>query len=65
MNRTKLRSILKAVTWRTLGTLDTFLLSWIVTGEVKLAATIGVVEIFTKMLLYYLHERVWQRIRIV
>jgi adenylylsulfate kinase len=59
-----LRSILKAVSWRALGTIDTFALSWIITGEVKIAAAIGGVEIFTKMFLYYIHERAWQKIRL-
>jgi len=55
------RSILKAVSWRVLGTFDTFILSWIITGQVHLAVAIGGVEVFTKMLLYYLHERAWVR----
>lgn len=57
-----LRSIVKAISWRTLGTLDTFILSWIITGQIKLAVAIGGVEVFTKMFLYYLHERAWTRI---
>ena len=53
------RHALKTVTWRILGTLDTFLLSWLITGSLKLGATIGAVEIITKMVLYYFHERIW------
>ena len=59
-----LRSILKAVSWRTLGTIDTFVLSWIITGQIQLAAAIGGIEVFTKIALYYIHERLWQRIKI-
>lgn len=59
-----LRSILKAISWRTLGTIDTFVLSWIITGQIHLAAAIGGLEVFTKMVLYYAHERVWQRIKL-
>jgi adenylylsulfate kinase len=57
-----LRSIAKAVSWRTLGTLDTFVLSWIITGQIHLAMAIGGVEVFTKMALYWFHERAWNRI---
>ena len=57
-----LRSIAKAVSWRTLGTIDTFVLSWIITGQVHLALAIGGVEVFTKMFLYWIHERAWNRI---
>lgn len=59
-----LRSILKAISWRTLGTIDTFVLSWLITGQVHLAAAIGGTEVITKMILYYGHERIWQRIKI-
>ena len=57
-----LRSVVKAISWRALGTIDTFILSWLITGEVKLAAAIGGAEVFTKMFLYWLHERAWNKI---
>lgn len=57
-----LRSITKAVSWRALGTLDTFILSWLITGEIKMAAAIGGTEVITKMALYWFHERAWNRI---
>jgi len=55
------RSVLKAVSWRLVGSLDTFLLSWILTQHVKVAASITAVELFTKICLYWLHERIWLR----
>lgn len=58
------RSMLKAISWRALGTLDTFVLSWLITGRIDLAAAIGGTEIITKMILYYLHERAWTKIKI-
>lgn len=58
-----LRSIVKAISWRALGTFDTFVLSWLITGEVKLAVAIGGTEVFTKMFLYWAHERVWNKIK--
>jgi adenylylsulfate kinase len=57
-----LRSIVKAISWRALGTFDTFILSWLITGEVKLALAIGGTEVFTKMFLYWAHERLWNRL---
>ena len=58
----KKRHILKTISWRIVGTLDTFLLSWLITGSVKIGAAIGTVEIITKMILYYLHERAWYKL---
>lgn len=55
------RHILKTITWRIVGTLDTILLSWLISGDVKVGLSIGSAELFTKMFLYYLHERVWYR----
>ena len=57
----KKRHILKTITWRILGTLDTFLLSWIITGSLSIGAAIGGIEIITKMILYYFHERAWYK----
>jgi uncharacterized membrane protein len=57
-----LRSIAKSISWRLIGTLDTILISWIITGKVKVALSIGLVELFTKMLLYFFHERIWNQI---
>ena len=56
------RSFAKALSWRLTGTVDTVIISLVVTGSVKLAAAIGVTEVFTKALLYYLHERAWLKI---
>ena len=56
------RSIAKSISWRIIGTLDTVLISWVVTGALDVAFSIGVVELFTKMLLYFFHERIWNRI---
>lgn len=56
------RSIVKTVSWRTVGTLDTILISYIITGNFMMAASIGSVELFTKMALYYFHERAWNKI---
>lgn len=57
------RSIAKAVSWRIVGTLDTIGISWILTGEADTALAIGSVELVTKMILYFGHERIWNRIK--
>jgi uncharacterized membrane protein len=56
---THTRSIMKAVSWRTLGTLDTFAISWFMTGRLEIAGSIALLEVGTKLAWYYLHERVW------
>ena len=59
MKVTKTRSLLKAISWRIVGTLDTMFLGWIITGSPLVGLKIGALELFTKMVLYYLHERLW------
>jgi uncharacterized membrane protein len=53
------RSLIKAISWRITGSIDTFVISLIVTGKISLAGTIASVEVITKIALYYFHERVW------
>jgi len=55
------RHILKTISWRIIGTLDTMILSWFITGSWKLGLTIGGVEVITKMILYFFHERAWYK----
>ena len=56
------RSIVKSISWRFIGTLDTIIISWIVTGTLSLAFSIGFIELITKMILYFFHERIWNNI---
>jgi uncharacterized membrane protein len=56
------RSFVKGVSWRALGTLDTIALSYIVTGSISNSIKIGITEVLTKIILYYLHERVWDNV---
>ena len=56
------RSFVKGVSWRALGSIDTFLLSWLFTSNAKAAGAIAGTEVITKVLLYYFHERVWASI---
>lgn len=55
------RHLAKAFTWRVLATTDTFIIAWIITGQVNWAAGIASVEVSTKTILYYWHERVWYK----
>jgi len=56
------RSIAKTVSWRIIGTLDTVVVSWLITGTFAFAISIGTIELFTKMILYFFHERIWNSI---
>lgn len=56
------RSLAKAISWRVTGSIDTMLLSFLITGSIKFAAAIGLTEVLTKSLLYYVHERLWLKI---
>ena len=56
------RALAKAVSWRFVGSLDTFMLSWLVTGKLRYAVQIASVEALTKIVLFYLHERAWRRV---
>ncbi|MGB0167225.1 MAG: adenylyl-sulfate kinase [Luteibaculum sp.] len=55
------RHLAKTITWRLLGTMDTIILSWIITGSALTGMTIGGVEVVTKMVLYFVHERFWYK----
>ncbi|MTI20794.1 DUF2061 domain-containing protein, partial [Fulvivirga sp. RKSG066] len=57
------RSVIKTVSWRITGTLDTILLTYLFTGGIGTALSVGATELFTKMLLYFLHERVWTKVK--
>jgi uncharacterized membrane protein len=56
------RSFVKSLSWRFTGTVDTIVISYFITGQLKFAVKIGAVELFTKIFLYYLHERVWDKL---
>ena len=56
------RSVVKAISWRILGTIDTMLIAYFISGQWKLALSIGLIERFSKMILYIVHERIWNRI---
>jgi uncharacterized membrane protein len=57
-----IKSFLKSISWRIVGTLDTMIISYFITGRLSFAISIGSIEVFTKTVLYYLHERLWSHI---
>lgn len=57
------RSIAKALSWRVVGTLDTLVVSYLLTGKITLAASIASVDFLTKLILYFFHERIWNRVK--
>lgn len=60
---THARSLAKAISWRTAGSIDTFVVTFLVSGSTKIAGSVALAEIATKILMYYLHERAWALVR--
>tara|TARA_B100000767_G_C19733203_1_gene522700 strand:- start:984 stop:1190 length:207 start_codon:yes stop_codon:yes gene_type:complete len=60
---TQKRTISKTITWRITASLTTFLIAWMLTGDLLIGASIGTIEAITKIFLYYFHERIWNNIR--
>jgi sulfate adenylyltransferase large subunit len=58
-SETHARSLTKAVSWRATGSLDTFVVTFVISGNTKLAGSVALTEIMTKILIYYFHERLW------
>tara|TARA_Y100000389_G_scaffold204996_1_gene261767 strand:+ start:1468 stop:1920 length:453 start_codon:yes stop_codon:yes gene_type:complete len=56
------RHLAKTISWRVIGTIDTIILSWIISGDPLIGLSIGAAEVITKMTLYFLHERIWFKI---
>jgi len=57
------RHLAKTISWRIIGSVDTMLLGWLVTGQLETGAKIGGIELITKMVLYFLHERSWHMLK--
>ena len=62
VSNANIRHILKTFSWRTIGTIDTVIISWIIVKDVSVGFKIGGLEIITKMILYFIHEKIWYRI---
>ena len=58
----KKRTMAKTITWRITASLTTFLIAWMLTGDILVGASIGSIEALAKIFLYYFHERIWTNI---
>lgn len=62
-SETPIRSVVKAISWRVVGTVDTLIVSWFVVEDVATASAIASIDFVTKMILYFGHERVWNAVK--
>ena len=53
------RHLAKAITWRVIASLTTFIIGWQVTGSLDFGMAIGAADVVIKIALYYFHERLW------
>ena len=63
MIETSKRSLMKAISWRIIGTIDTFIISWIISGKAIIAGSIASIEVLTKVSIYWMHERAWNKLK--
>jgi uncharacterized membrane protein len=63
-HHSKKRSLYKAITYRIIGTMDTFFIAWFFTGSITTGGYVAIAEVFTKIFIYYVHERIWDRQKI-
>ncbi|MCI5053972.1 MAG: DUF2061 domain-containing protein [Pelagibacteraceae bacterium] len=57
------RSLFKTISWRVLASIDTFLISWLISGKISIGISIATLEVVTKLIIYYFHERAWDKIK--
>ncbi len=62
LNESPRRSIVKTISWRLTGSGSTFLISWLISSDLTIAGTIAVIQLIANTILYYLHERLWNKI---
>jgi uncharacterized membrane protein len=63
LSDTASRSIAKTISWRLTGSFATFGISYLITGDLTISSSIAVIQITVNTLLYFLHERIWNKIR--
>lgn len=51
---------MKGLSWRLVASGTTIAIAYLITGDTSIALEIGAIEVFAKLLFYYLHERAWQ-----
>ncbi len=57
-----MRSMLKTISWRILATGTTITIAYFIFDDISAALKVGGIEFFAKMIIYYFHERAWQKI---
>lgn len=57
------RSLFKTISWRVVASIDTFLISWLISGKISIGISIATLEVITKLIIYYFHERAWDKIK--
>jgi len=62
MNETVIRSIVKTISWRFTGSFATFIILYLMTGSLALSGTIAIIQIIANTVLYFIHERIWNKI---
>lgn len=63
MNESNVRSIAKTISWRLTGTGATFVISYLILGSFTVASSIATLQVITNTILYFIHERVWNKIK--
>ena len=62
MSETNTRSLAKAISYRIFGSITTFIIAFILTGDPIISSAVGIADLFAKTILFYLHERLWNKI---
>lgn len=62
VGQSRMVSVLKALSWRTIGTIDTILITYFLSGQWEVAIGVGSLELLTKTVLFFFHERIWNAI---
>jgi uncharacterized membrane protein len=63
LSDTNKRSLVKTISWRLTGSGATFIISWLISGNFAVAGTIAVIQLMSNTILYFIHERIWNRIK--
>ena len=63
MKETALRSLVKTISWRLTGSFATFIISYLILGSLSISGTIATIQIVFNTVLYFIHERIWNKIQ--
>jgi len=60
----KRRSLLKAITWRAIGAIDTAVISWIITGDATSGLNMGLADAALKIIFFVFHDQIWESFKV-